>query len=160
MKEIDARYNQLYERDATFEEMREELANLPVKTKYTTNPDILMAGMRADKYAMPLELRNGDDADLISAPISWLQAEDDSLEVLEKTDSEFLANLLLTALNPTERHVVMARLGKKSGFQLSFAEISEDFGKTPEWARSIFNKAIKKMQIRAKRSKVVKDHLK
>lgn len=160
MKEIDARYNQLYERDATFEEMREELANLPVKTKYTTNPDILMAGMRADRYAMPLELRNGEDSDLVSAPISWLQSEDDSLEVLEKTDSEFLANLLLTALNPTERQVVMARLGKKTGFQLSFSEISEEFSKTPEWARSIFNKAIKKMQIRAKRSKVVKDHLK
>ena len=160
MKEIDARYNQLYERDATFAELTEELANLPVKTKYTTNPDILLSGLRADRFAAPLELRNGDDPDKVTAPISWLSSDESDYDVFEQSDMEVLVNLLLKTLSPTERRVVMARLGKTTGFQLSFTEISEEFGKTGEWARSIFNKAIKKLQIRARRSKISAEFLK
>lgn len=154
MKEIDAKMNQTHERDATFDEMREGVMQLDVKTKYTTTPDILYNGLRADKYAMPLELRNGDDPDLISAPINWLQSEDEPSSGFNQSDTEVLVKLLMQKLTDVEKHVIMARLGKTTGFQLSFSEISEEFGKTSEWARSTFNKAIKKMQIRARNERL------
>jgi DNA-directed RNA polymerase sigma subunit (sigma70/sigma32) len=154
MKEIDAKMNQTHERDATFEEMREGVAALEVKTKYTVTKDILLSGLRADRYAMPLELRNGDDPDQVSAPINWLQSEDEPSSSFSQTDAEVLTNILMQKLTPVEKKVIFDRLGKTTGFPLSFGEISEEFGKTGEWARSTFNKAIKKMQIRARNERI------
>ena len=110
-----------------------------------------MDGVAADSYNIPLELRNGEDEDSVKAPITWLQSENPTEDAFRGKEVDNIVELLLDVLDLREKKVVMDRMGKHWGIKRSFEEIGKQFGKSPEWAIRVHNKAIKKLKIRGRK---------
>ena len=153
VKKIHIEYNQKYERDATLLEISERFGEMTDKKWITKNMETIMDGMAADAYGIPLELRNGEDDDLVKAPITWIQSEHNVEDSVNESDVQIIAEKLLDALTPIEKKVVMDRMGKNGGFDRSFADIGEQFGESGAWAFRTYNKSIQKLKIRGRRLK-------
>ena len=149
VRKIHDHFNQTQERDATIPEIIEKLSEMSDKTWISHNMDHIAAGMAADSFNIPLELRNGESEDDVKAPITWLESEDYSTDSLEKNEGKELADLLLDTLNLREKKVVMDRIGENWGIQKSFEEIGAQFGKSSYWANKTYKTAIRKLKIRA-----------
>jgi RNA polymerase primary sigma factor len=149
VRKIHDHFNQTQERDATIPEVIEKLSEMSDKTWISHNMEHLAAGVAADSFNIPLELRNGESEDDVKAPISWLESEDYATDSLEKNEGKELADLLLDTLNLREKKVVMDRIGENWGIQKSFEEIGAQFGKSSYWANKTYKTAIRKLKIRA-----------
>ena len=149
VRKIHDHFNQTQERDATIPEIIEKLSEMSDKTWISHNMDHIAAGMAADSFNIPLELRNGESEDDVKAPITWLESEDYATDSLEKNEGKELADLLLDTLNLREKKVVMDRIGENWGIQKSFEEIGAQFGKSSYWANKTYKTAIRKLKIRA-----------
>lgn len=153
IKKIHVEYNQKYERDATIAEIKERFGELTDKKWVTQKMENIMDGMAADSYNIPLELRNGEEDDLVKAPISWIQSDSEADDFVEKGDSEIIVERLLDTLTLREKKVVMDRMGKNWGFRRSFHDIGRQFGESEAWALKTYNKAIQKLKIKGRRLK-------
>jgi RNA polymerase primary sigma factor len=153
VRKIHDHFNQTQERDATIPEVIEKLSEMSDKTWITHNMEHLAAGVAADSFNIPLELRNGESEDDVKAPISWLESEDYATDSLEKNDRAEFVNLLLDTLDLREKKVVMDRMGKNWGAPRSFEDIGAQFGKSAHWANKTYQNAIRKLKIRASKFK-------
>jgi len=153
VRKIHDHFNQTQERDATIPEVIEKLSEMSDKTWITHNMEHLAAGVAADSFNIPLELRNGESEDDVKAPISWLESEDYATDSLEKNDRAEFANLLLDTLDLREKKVVMDRMGKNWGAPRSFEDIGAQFDKSAHWANKTYQNAIRKLKIRARKLK-------
>jgi len=153
VRKIHDHFNQTQERDATIPEVIEKLSEMSDKTWITHNMEHLAAGVAADSFNIPLELRNGESEDDVKAPISWLESEDYATDSLEKKDRAEFVNLLLDTLDLREKKVVMDRMGKNWGAPRSFEDIGAQFGKSAHWANKTYQNAIRKLKIRASKFK-------
>jgi len=153
VRKIHDHFNQTQERDATIPEIMEKLSEMSDKTWISHNMSHIAAGVAADSYNIPLELRNGESEDDVKAPISWLESEDYATDSFEKNERKELADLLLDTLDLREKKVVMDRMGKNWDIQKSFEEIGAQFGKSSHWANKTYQKAIRKLKIRARKLK-------
>jgi RNA polymerase primary sigma factor len=153
VRKIHDHFNQTQERDATIPEVIEKLSEMSDKTWITHNMEHLAAGVAADSFNIPLELRNGESEDDVKAPISWLESEDYATDSLEKKDRAEFVNLLLDTLDLREKKVVMDRMGKNWGAPRSFEDIGAQFCKTAHWANKTYQNAIRKLKIRARKLK-------
>jgi RNA polymerase primary sigma factor len=153
VRKIHDHFNQTQERDATIPEVIEKLSEMSGKTWITHNMEHLAAGVAADSFNIPLELRNGESEDDVKAPISWLESEDYATDSLEKNDRAEFVNLLLDTLDLREKKVVMDRMGKNWGAPRSFEDIGAQFGKSAHWANKTYQNAIRKLKIRASKFK-------
>jgi len=130
IKKINAQFNQTHERDATMPEIIERLSEMEDKKWISHNIESALAGIAADSFNIPLELRAGESEDDVKAPIAWLDSGESPTDVIEKNDSLELANMLLDTLDLREKKVVMDRMGKGWGVAKSFDEIGAQFGKS------------------------------
>ncbi len=153
VRKIHDHFNQTQERDATIPEIIEKLSEMSDKTWISHNMSHIAAGVAADSYNIPLELRNGESEDDVKAPISWLESEDYATDSFEKNERKELADLLLDTLDLREKKVVMDRMGKSWDVQKSFDEIGAQFGKSSHWANKTYKNAMRKLKIRARKLK-------
>lgn len=154
IKKIHDRFNQTHERDATMQEIMEQMEGVKDKTWISHNMDNVLAGIAADSFNIPLELRNGEDEDLVKAPISWLKSEESDLYIFEESERSEIVKSLLDCLDPIERKIVMDRMGKNWGIQKSFFEIGSQFDRSADWANKKFQQSIRKLKIRARKLKI------
>jgi RNA polymerase primary sigma factor len=150
VRKIHEYYNQVHERDATMPEIVEKLSEMEDKKWISHNMESVLDGIAADSFNIPLELRRGENEDDVKAPISWLESEDCATDSLEKNDMAEFANLLLGTLDLREKKVVMDRMGKNWGVPRSFEDIGAQFGKSSHWANKTYQKAIRKLKIKAR----------
>lgn len=94
-----------------------------------------------------------DDPDEEFAPINWLSSDSEPMEALLNEDKMEMLRIFSKNLTAVEKEVIVLRLGFKNGLVTSYAAISEKFGKTPEWGRTTYFKAIKKMKRSARQLK-------
>jgi RNA polymerase primary sigma factor len=153
IRKIHDHFNQTQERDATVPEIIEKLSEMSDKTWISHNMEHIAAGVAADSFNIPLELRAGENEDDVKAPISWLESEDYAADASEKRDRAELVDMLLDTLDLREKKVVMDRMGKPWGVQKSFDEIGAQFGKSAHWANKTYQNAIRKLKIRARKLK-------
>jgi RNA polymerase primary sigma factor len=153
VRKIHDHFNQTQERDATIPEVIEKLSEMSDKTWISHNMEHIAAGVAADSFNIPLELRNGESEDDVKAPISWLESEDYATDSLEKNDRAEFVNLLLDTLDLREKKVVMDRMGKNWGSPRSFEDIGAQFDKSSHWANKTYQNAIRKLKIRARKLK-------
>ena len=152
IKKINIEYNQKYERDATIIEIQERFSSED-KGSFSKNIDLALAGIAADSFNIPLELRNGEDESETKSPILWLESEDTGFLNFENRDRSAVVNKLLDKLDPIEKKVVMMRMGYDFGIPNSFDSIGNKFDETKYWAETTFKKSIKKLKIEARKSK-------
>jgi RNA polymerase primary sigma factor len=151
VRKIHDHFNQTQERDATIPEVIEKLSEMSDKKWISHNMEHIAAGVAADSFNIPLELRNGESEDDVKAPISWLESEDYATDSLEKNDRAEFVNLLLDTLDLREKKVVMDRMGKNWGVPRSFEDIGAQFGKSSHWANKTYQSAIRKLKIKARK---------
>ena len=104
----------------------------------------------ADTRSVPLESDNPDE---YGAPIDWLNSGTITTQYTDESDVSEMAKIALSRLTGVQRDVVVRRLGINGDEPETFSTISNRYDRTPEWARSIYMKSIRIMQIRLRSSK-------
>lgn len=104
----------------------------------------------ADTRSVPLESDNPDE---YGAPIDWLNSGTITTHYTDESDVSEMAKIALSRLTGVQRDVVVRRLGINGDEPETFSTISSRYDRTPEWARSIYTKSIRIMQIRLRSSK-------
>ena len=105
---------------------------------------------RADTRSVPLESDNPDE---YGAPIDWLNSGNTTTQYTDESDVSEMVKIALSRLTGVQRDIVIRRLGISGDEPETFSTISSRYDRTPEWARSIYTKSIRIMQVRLKSSK-------
>lgn len=134
----------------------EEIVDEVVKMGWPMTLEKLEKTRIADRnYSTPLESSNPDDE---WSPIDWLDSGDTSSSLLESNDSLKSMSDVLNKLNTQDKELIILRLGLTNGDPLSFHAIGQKYGKTSEWARQNYDKAIRKIKSRIENKKVSKKY--
>lgn len=96
-----------------------------------------------------IALESSDIEDSLS-PIDWLSSEDSASQIVDHLDLSVFSTTVLKSLTNTEKDIVIRRLGIGMKEPESLITIAERYDRTPEWARSIYSRAIRKLQTRAR----------
>ena len=98
----------------------------------------------------PLEPVNPDED---WAPISWLESGSATSSLVEEKDGLSYVMSALNILSEQDRNILTLKLGLRNGDALSFATIGQMYGKTSEWARQHYDKAIRRVRYSIKQNK-------
>ena len=101
--------------------------------------------LSANTYSVPIDFKDSEDS---LSPIEWIESDSDTANLSNQGDLEYAVKLALSRLTDIQRDVVMCRLGIGYAEILSFSTIAEKYGKTSEWARTLYNKSLKIMKIK------------
>lgn len=104
----------------------------------------------ADTRSVPLESDNPDE---YGAPIDWLSSGTTTTQFTDESDLSEMTKIALSRLTNVQRDIVIRRLGINGDEPETFSTISRRYERTPEWARSIYTKSIRIMQVRLRSSK-------
>jgi DNA-directed RNA polymerase sigma subunit (sigma70/sigma32) len=94
-----------------------------------------------------------DNPDEYGAPIDWLNSGTTTTQYTDESDVSEMAKIALSRLTGVQRDIVIRRLGINGDEPETFSTISSRYDRTPEWARSLYAKSIRIMQVRLKSSK-------
>jgi RNA polymerase primary sigma factor len=133
-------------RYGTDEELQEAIA----KTGKDFTVDHIKRITSADTRSVPLESDNSDE---YSGPLDWLSSGSTATQYTDESDLSEMATLALSRLNSMQRDIVIRRLGINGKDPETFSTIASRYERTPEWARSLYTKSIRIMQIRLRSSK-------
>lgn len=100
----------------------------------------------------------GDDRDDVTSPIDWISSGDTANSRVDQLDLAKLVNTIREMLTITESEILLRRHGIITGEEETFLSIAEKFGRSPEWARLTYKKAIKKLRARG-RAQILKKEL-
>jgi DNA-directed RNA polymerase sigma subunit (sigma70/sigma32) len=126
-------------RPATVEEIQEELS----KEGKIFNEDQIKGMLRAETRVSSLDSSEIEDG---SAPIDWISSESTALENVNQMDLRSIVQTMIGVLTPVQREVVIRKLGIGQKEPETFKAISEKYDRSPEWARQIYDKSIRKMK--------------
>lgn len=129
-------------REATLEEIAEELNRLDFPVTVETLGHI----MTISENGIPLESMDPEEK---FSPINWLNAEQEK-DSLSVEDSRLIFNQMCSGMTPIEYDIVSLKLGIARNEPASFAEIGRKYDRTSEWARQVFNKALRKAKKRVR----------
>jgi RNA polymerase primary sigma factor len=141
IKKIDESMLQMEGRTATIEEIQEHLANGGKVFSESQIKGMLVAESRVSA------LESTDFEDGIS-PIEWISSDSSAADRVKKIDQVIVTEQMLSVLKPVQKEVVARRLGIGLPEPETLATISERFDRTPEWARQVYDQAIRKMKAR------------
>ena len=134
-------------RYGTAEELQEAISNMG--KDFTI--DHIKRITIADTRSVPLESDNPDE---YSGPIDWLSSGSTATQYTDESDTIEMAKLALSRLNNIQRDIVIRRLGINGGEPETFSTIASRYERTPEWARALYTRSIRLMQIRLHSSKL------
>lgn len=125
-------------RDPSIPEIVEEMR----KMGWEISCEKLSSIRQVQERHIPLDSSDEEDG---FCPIHWLESDESTANHLAKVhDSEYMMKLL-EVLKPIEKDVVLLRLGIATGDEQSYEIISSKYNKTREWARQVYNIAIRKV---------------
>jgi RNA polymerase primary sigma factor len=88
------------------------------------------------------------------SPINILNSGDRTDHISNENDFRKTLESIMGVLTPTESAMIIMRYGLDGKDQMTYAQISEFFERTNEWARIVIKKAEKKMRIAARKKKI------
>jgi RNA polymerase primary sigma factor len=101
--------------------------------------------------SIPLESSSNPDDESGKAPINWISAEEIHDHFMKEEDNKVEISRILSALKENERKMVEMKYGLNGFSAMSFFQIGNHFGKTPEWARLNLSKIEKRLKIIARK---------
>ena len=150
-KKIETSLSTKFGRDATLEEIAAEMN----AQGWPITADKLEAIRMSSEGSVPLESTNPDEE---WAPIQWLSDGDDTPTLnVESNDRTKLIASVLGSLSPVERDIIILRHGLYNGIEESFSTIALRYERTPEWARQVYTRGIKRSKKNVNRSKMLKE---
>ena len=151
-RKVEADLRVTLDRDATTYEIVEELLNQGISIEPYDLDHItgVMNGHTA------LESEDGD----VLAPIDWLTSDDNPPDN-NLLDDDKMAKILrlLDTLREIERAVVCARIGLYTGGEgEAFKDISARFDRSTEWSRLVYNKALRRLKMNARKLSITENN--
>lgn len=144
IKRAEVKLEAKLERPPTCEELALELTATGEAISSSKVEDLLKR--EVSTVALDKGGREEDEFSLIST----IEVEDEALLAIENSTSSpritRIINRLLTALTPIEQEVVHQVLGTRGTAPIRYTTISENYGKSAEWARSVYLRSLRKMQ--------------
>lgn len=134
-------------RYGTFEELQKETS----KMGKDFTEDHIKRITTADSRSIPLD---SDDQDDRHSPIDWLSSGLTTTHLTDASDLTEATRIVLSRLTDIQRDVVTRRIGISGKESEAFSTIAKRYERTPEWARSVYTKAIRTMQVRLRSSKI------
>ena len=139
-------------RYGTADEIQEAIS----KTGKDFTTDHIRKVTNADTRSVPLESDNPDE---YGAPIDWLSSGETTTQYTDEYDLGEMTKLVLSKLTSVQRDIVSRRLGINGDEPETFSTISGRYERTPEWARALYVKSIRIMQVRLRSSKLTIDRI-
>jgi RNA polymerase primary sigma factor len=133
-------------RYGTTEELQEAISNMG--KDFTIDHIKRITG--ADTRSVSLESDNPDE---YSGPIDWLSSGSTATQYTDESDMSEIVKLALSRLTNIQKDIVIRRLGINGGEIETFSTIASRYERTPEWARALYTRSIKIMQVRLRSSK-------
>lgn len=106
--------------------------------------------------SIPLESDNPDE---YGAPIEWLSGDLNPTKYTDESDLDQSTQFALSKLTDMQADIVTRILGLGGVEPESFSTVAKRYGKTSEWARICYRKAIRTMQVKLRRAKVTYESL-
>jgi RNA polymerase primary sigma factor len=138
-KKAEERLEMRLERKPTLEEVCIELA----ATGKKMDQDRLEILKRGEIELTPFDSKKNEDD---WQPVDWLTTADPDFAEFERRHGSQVETLLST-LNPIEREIVEKHLGLTDGIKIGLVTLCSERGKSKEWARAVYQRAIRKMQV-------------
>jgi len=150
-KKIESKMASVLGRDVTLDEITDEMT----RQGWTITAARLASMRGASEKGVPLE---SNDPDEEWSPIGWLASGETAMHIVEKNDSAYLIERILSPLSLLERDIVQRKLGLITGQEETFLAIGTRYDHTSEWARQIYMRALKKAK-RSSMSVSIKDNI-
>lgn len=151
IRESQSSLASLLGREATVEEILEDLKKKDVKLAKTLDIDTLLVTMEADQKHSSFDMKIGNEES--SATLLDLVWEDDDIfdTDFSSDNRAFYINKLFSKLSERERYVIKQVYGMSNdGFTRSFGLIADDLEISQEQVRLIHRKAIKRLRLFAR----------
>jgi len=123
------------------------------------NPDMELSkpaieAIKNNPTSVPLENAGSGDEESYS-PINWIESGDATDKNIENQDLKISISGILENLKPIEREIIILKYGLGENKEpQSFKQIGEFYERSSEWARSVANKAEKRIKVLATRKKL------
>ncbi|HNU52773.1 MAG TPA: sigma-70 family RNA polymerase sigma factor [Verrucomicrobiota bacterium] len=138
MRRIAMQLQEVFGREATDEELGEELGMPASRVAQLRNASIRPASLDA-----PL----GDEDSNTFAEVVEDERADDPYEHLEEKTVAVMLDQMVERLDPRERTILRYRFGLDGGTERTLEEVGEHFGVTRERIRQIQNQALAKLRL-------------
>lgn len=132
------------ERHGTIEELEKMIATFSTSPREMT-ADRIQKTVQADSRSVALDLGGVDD---LTSPIEWLTSGSTASQLTDESDLSEAVKIALSKLTPVQKDIVIRRIGIGGGEPEAFSTIAKRYDRTPEWARSLYVKSIRIMQLK------------
>ena len=138
-------------REPSIDEMLEIIENPEYGIQIS---DSTIQTIKNTPFSIPLE-NHGKENDEIVSPLSWLESSENTDGLVLNEDLKTIIMGVLSELKPMEKQVTILKYGLgESKEPMSYKSIGEKLEKTPEWARTISQKAEARMRSIIRRRKI------
>ena len=138
-------------REPSIDEMLEIIENPEYGIQIS---DSTIQTIKNTPFSIPLE-NHGKENDEIVSPLSWLKSSENTDGLVLNEDLKTIIMGVLSELKPMEKQVTILKYGLgESKEPMSYKSIGEKLEKTPEWARTISQKAEARMRSIIRRRKI------
>lgn len=148
-KKVESDLINRLDREPTVEEIVEEME----KRGWEITPEKIKMGRRVTEKIVPFEV-GPSDGETNWSPSDWISSGNSATELVESNDTDNLISIALDGLASVEKDIILRYHGVKNGIPESFSSISQSYGRSAEWARGRYKKAMRRIQTRVRREKL------
>jgi len=141
------------ERLGTFEEIEEKISQFSAK-EITANQ--IQRILHADTKGVAIDSSISED---VLSPIDWLSSDITTTRLTDESDLTETVRVALSKLTLIQRDVVCRKMGLNGGDPEHFSIIARRYEKTTEWARLVYVKALRTMQIKMRSNREIRNVL-
>lgn len=132
------------EREVSIDEILENID----KNSLTLSIESLRTFLISEIKTIPLENNSNEDE---FSPIDTLQSDSQTDSFSKDFDAYFKLKAIASMLNPIEKDIFFKKNGIGLKEPMTFFDIAKEYERSPEWARQIFRKTIRKLKTRSKK---------
>lgn len=141
------------ERLGTAEELEERISQFSTKE---IKADKIQRILQVETKGVPIDSSISED---ILSPIDWLSSDATTTSLTDESDISETVRIALSKLTPIQREVVCRKMGLNGGDPEHFSIIARRHEKTTEWARLVYVKALRIMQVKMKSNREIRNVL-
>lgn len=141
------------ERLGTADELEEKISQFSAKE---IKADKIQQILHADTKGVAIDSSISED---VLSPIDWLSSDTTTTMLTDESDINETVRIALSKLTPVQRDVVCRKMGLNGGDPEHFSIIARRYEKTTEWARLVYVKALRIMQVKMRSNREIRNVL-
>ena len=141
------------ERLGTAEELEERISQFSTTE---VKADKIQRILQVEAKGVPIDSSISED---VLSPIDWLSSDTTTTMLTDESDINETVRIALSKLTPVQRDVVCRKMGLNGGDPEHFSIIARRYEKTTEWARLVYVKALRIMQVKMRSNREIRNVL-